>query len=104
MFNECKEAVNSLFEFASTQTLSKNKIFAGTYFEIKSHEEKIGRLSFNKALYLLKRYNIIRNYSFVLVMLKVLQGIKPDSDKNWEISSANNSYPTGLQCGSCGKR
>ena len=39
-FNAFKQAINSLLEFTSTQTLSKNEILARTYFKIKSKRMK----------------------------------------------------------------
>ena len=39
-FNEIKQAVNSLLEFASTNALSKNEILADGYFKIKSKRLK----------------------------------------------------------------
>lgn len=51
-FNEFKLVINSLLEFASTSTLSKNKNLARDYFKIKSNrlKKKIRRLKFNKVL------------------------------------------------------
>lgn len=39
-FNEFKLAINSLLEFASTNTLSKNETLAREYFKIKSKRLK----------------------------------------------------------------
>jgi hypothetical protein len=39
-FNEFKLAINSLLEFASTSTLSKNERLARDYFKIKSKRMK----------------------------------------------------------------
>jgi hypothetical protein len=39
-FNEIKQAVNSILEFASTKSLSKNEKLADDYFKIKSKRLK----------------------------------------------------------------
>ena len=39
-FNEIKQAVNSILEFASTNALSKNEKLADGYFKIKSKRLK----------------------------------------------------------------
>ncbi|MDQ1272449.1 MAG: hypothetical protein QG591_1079, partial [Planctomycetota bacterium] len=39
-FNEIKQTVNSLLEFASTNALSKNEKLADDYFKIKSKRLK----------------------------------------------------------------
>jgi hypothetical protein len=39
-FNEIKQAVNSMLEFASTNALSKNEKLADGYFKIKSKRLK----------------------------------------------------------------
>ena len=39
-FNEFKQAINSLLEFASTSALSKNEKLADGYFKIKSKRLK----------------------------------------------------------------
>ena len=50
-FNEFKQAINSLLEFASTSALSKNEKLADGYFKIKSKRlKKIRRLIFNKVM------------------------------------------------------
>ena len=39
-FNEIKQAINSILEFASTRALSKNEKLADDYFKIKSKRLK----------------------------------------------------------------
>ena len=39
-FNEIKQAINSILEFASTRALSKNEKLADAYFKIKSKRLK----------------------------------------------------------------